>query len=77
MKVKKVFNMKRFVFVEKRIYFAEIEYNCKTHTASEIAKAFKAKFPDEEAFSYEYDIIDVNKGICRLYREKCFDFVER
>lgn len=78
MKVRKdIFGMKRYTFVEKRIYFAEIEYDCNRHTATEVAKAYAVKHPEEEKFLYEYDIVTTNVGVCRLYREKCYDFIEK
>jgi hypothetical protein len=78
MKAKKYFeNVKKFIFVEKRIYFAEIEYDTKLHTAGEVARAYAERFPEDGKFSYEYDIIGVNHGVCKLFREKCYDFVEK
>lgn len=78
MKVRKeVFGMKRYTFVEKRIYFAEIEYDCHLYTASEVARAYAVKYPESGKFSHEYDLISKNVGVCRLYREKVFDFIEK
>lgn len=78
MKVRKeIYGMKRFTFVERRIYFAEIEYNCHLYTPSEVARVYAEKYPESGNFSYEYDIISTNVGLCRLYRERVFDFIEK
>lgn len=69
--------MKKYTFEEKRIYLAEIKYNCNTHTAGNVFKAFIEKYSEYKECKYEWEIIEVNKGICRIYSESCYDFIEQ
>ena len=68
--------MKKFTFEEKRIYIAEIEYNNQKTASIHVFNAYKERFP-EEGLKYEYEIVEGCLSVCRIYKESCFDFVER
>jgi hypothetical protein len=68
--------MKKLIFEERRIYIAEIEYN-NTKTAScQVFNAYKERFP-EDGLKYDYEILSGETSVCRIYKESCFDFVEK
>ena len=68
--------MRKLEFVEKRIYIAEIEYNNQKTTAIGVFNAYKERFP-EEGLKYDYEIVRGCLSVCRIYKESCFDFVEK
>lgn len=68
--------MKKFTFEEKRIYIAEIEYNNQQTSAVYVFNAYQERFP-EDGLKYDYEFINCGLSVCRIYRETCFDFVEK
>lgn len=68
--------MKKFIFEEKRIYIAEIEYNGIRTAAHQVFKAYKERFPGDD-LKYDFAIVGGDIFVCRIYKESCFDFVEK
>lgn len=68
--------MKKYIFEERRIYIAEIEYNNQQTSAILVFNAYKERFP-EEGLKYDYEIVEGCVSVCRVYKESCFDFVEK
>jgi hypothetical protein len=68
--------MRKFTFEEKRIYIAEIEYNDQQTSAVFVFNAYRERFP-EDGLKYDYEFVSGCLSICRIYKESCFDFVEK
>lgn len=68
--------MKKYMFVEKRIYIAEIEYNGIKTAAHKVFNAYKERFP-EDGLKYDFEIVSGDMFVCRIYKESCFDFIDK
>ena len=68
--------MKKFNYIEKRIYIAEITFNHKKHHAFDVHEALQASHPEYEGTSYEYEYKDKNTGVVRVYKNSVYEFVE-
>lgn len=68
--------MKKFKYVEKRIYILEVTFDHNTHNAFSVHEALKKSHPEYKDTEYEYTYIDRNTGLIKVFRESTYDFVE-
>lgn len=68
--------MKKFKFVEKRIYLLEVTFDHTKNSAMDVHDALIKRHPDYKGTDYEYIYKDYTTGIIKVFRESTYDFVE-
>ena len=68
--------MKKFKFVEKRIYLLEVTFDHNIHNAFEVHKALTKSRPEYKNTDYEYTYIDGDTGLIKVFEKSAYDFVE-